>query len=214
MGMDVFRFEVVNMLSSVEIEKYLHGEDDNSEISRLEVNPRTLAWMEQNQIGLEAIHKIKELDWKTWFEKNPQYKNYSFLEWDFSEDTSKNWVQLETPEGKTILIDDGFIYQEVGYVFFKEKEIGYMRKPFRHSETPSRMEGCKLILNVTNFSDEGENALEELKRIDSQQAEDCNVLVFNPEQLDKIKNCSFDPQQFKESFMDNWKTSHYVLFNW
>jgi hypothetical protein len=214
MGMDVMRHAVIKALPPKEALLYIQGQEYNENILELELNERVLAWMEQNNIGQEFINTIQDYDWKAWFEKNPQYKDYNFGNYDLNHNTSHKWFEMLDPEGKTVLFDDGFIYMDRKILTLETKQVGYMRKPFRHSETPSRVEGNTLILSVTNFSDEGEKGFDELKKIDEKQTEEANVFIFDVNQLDRIKKYSYSPEDFESAFIKDWKPNQFVQFNW
>jgi hypothetical protein len=214
MGMDVFRFEVIRALTNAEAQAHLKSEEYNEDIQSLDMSPRLAEWMVKNNIGPEFIFKSQDYDWEAWFEKNPQYKDWHFADYDLHEESNPRWLQLESPDGKTVLIDDGFIMKNTEYLFVETKEIGYMRKPFRHSETPNRVEGDTLVLTVTNFSDKGKDGYEQLKKIDPKQTEEANVEIFNLEQVESLKSYTCDEEYFEQMFMKDWKPNHYVLFNW
>jgi hypothetical protein len=195
--------------------KYIkEGDYPDNKVRELEVNDRVAVWMKQNNIGQEFVVTYEDYDWEAWFEKNPQYQGYTFGDYDLSDEAQAKWIEVVSPEDKTTLIDSGFIMKDVQKIVLEVKEIGYMRKPFRHSETPSRVEGDTLILSVTNFSDEGEKGFDELKKIDAKQTEECNVFIFDVSQLDNIKDYSYSSQEFEKAFIDNWKNEHFVQFNW
>lgn len=214
MGMDVSRYEVIKALDPKQALLFIQGQEYNEKIRELEVDERVLAWMEKTNIGKEFITTIQDYDWKAWFEKNPQYKDYNFGNYELSDNASKKWFEMLDSEGKTVLFDDGFIYMDRQILTVETKEIGYMRKPFRHSETPSRVEGDTVILTVINFSDEGEKGFDELKKIDAKQTEEANVFVFDVNQLDVIKKYTYSEEEFENSFMKDWKPNHFVQFNW
>jgi len=215
MGMDVSRFKIVKVLPNQEALKYIkEGDYPDNKVRELEINDRITAWMKQNNVGQEFVVTYEDYDWEAWFEKNPEYKEYSFGNYDLSDEAQSKWVELISPEGKTTLIDSGFIMKDVQKIVLEVKEIGYMRKPFRHSETPSRVEGDTIVLSVTNFSDEGEKGFDELQKIDAKQTEECNVFIFDVAQLENIKDYSYSSADFEKAFMDNWKADHFVQFNW
>ncbi len=215
MGMDVSRFKIVKVLPAQEALKYIkEGDYPDNKVREIEVNERVIAWMKQNNIGQEFVVIYEDYDWETWFAQHPEYKDHSFGDYDLSDEAQSKWVEVVSPEGKTTLIDSGFIMKDVQKIVLEVKEIGYMRKPFRHSETPSRVEGDTLILSVTNFSDEGEKGFDELKKIDAKQTDECNVFIFDVSQLENIKDYSYSSQDFEKAFIDNWKNEHFVQFNW
>jgi hypothetical protein len=214
MGMDVMRYEVIRALAPKEALLFIQGQEYNENIRELEINDRVLAWMDKNNIGQEFITTIQDYDWKTWFEQNPQYKDYNFGNYSLGHDENQKWFEMLDPDGKTVLFNDGFIYKDRQILTLETKQIGYMRKPFRHSETPTRVEGDTVVISVTNFSDEGEKGFDELMKIDEKQTEDANVFVFDVSQLDGIKKYSCSAEDFQEAFTKDWKTNHFVQFNW
>lgn len=214
MGMDVFRYQVVRALAPKEALLFIQGQEYNENIRELEINERVLAWMEKNNIGKEFITTIQDYDWKAWFEKNPEYKDYNFGNYSLSHDEDHKWFEMLDPEGKTVLFNDGFVYKDRQILTLETKQIGYMRKPFRHSETPNRVEGDTLVISVTNFSDEGEKGFDELKKIDEKQTEDANLFIFDVSQLDGIKKYSYSAEEFEKAFIKDWETNHFVQFNW
>jgi hypothetical protein len=214
MGMDVFRYQVIRTLAPKEALLFIQGQEYNENIRELAINERVLAWMEKNNIGKEFITTIQDYDWKAWFEQNPQYKDYNFGNYSLSHDENQKWFEMLDQEGKTVLFNDGFVYKDRQILTLETKQIGYMRKPFRHSETPNRVEGDTLVISVTNFSDEGEKGFDELKKIDEKQTEDANVFIFDVSQLDGIKKYSYSAEEFDEAFIKDWKPNHFVQFNW
>ena len=216
MGMDVMRYEVARTINKEEVpeltEDIRYGlSEKNYQI--IEVDTRTEAWLKEAGFSLDDIRIEKEFDWDTWVESNPQYKEYTWVEYSF-DDNEKHWAQLESSNGEIVLLDDGFVFKDVKLMLVEQKQMGYMRKPFRHSDTPTRVEGDTVVLTVTNFSDEGMNGFEELKKIDAQQTEDANVYVFKEDHLRNLKKFSYDPKYFSEAFIEDFKKNQYVLFNW
>ncbi len=217
MGMDVIHYEVKRVvpISEIKIELNEYGRVDLPEgYSALRLNDRILDWLGEVNLGVKEIHELKEFDWESWLKDNPQYKDFEYYDYQLHKETESHWIQLVNNEGETILLTEGFKYKKVELVVVEEKEIGYMRKPFQHTEVPNGMEGENLVINVTNFSDEGLNGFKVLNEIDSKQAEEGDVLIFNKNQLKNLKKYSCDQENFNSSFIKNWKHKSYVRFNW
>lgn len=214
MGMDVFHYKITKVLNQEEVNHYYQNDPYNESIVQLDVNDRLLNWMKLNGIAASAIVEVTELDWEAWHMQNPQYKDHEFISWELSPEVENKWLHLENTAGQTVLLDSGFCYQQVPYLFVEKIEIGYMRKPFRHSETPSKIANGALVLSVTNFSDKGKEGFAKLQQIDAKQTQEANVFIFKYEDLDSLKEFSYCENDFERSLMQDWEKDHFVLFNW
>lgn len=214
MGMDVFHYKVIKVLTPDEVNNYYKNDPYNEAIVQLSVNERLLSWMKINDISPSQVVEVTEVDWEEWFIQNPEYKDYECIAWDLSPEVEPKWLELESPDGKTVLLGSGFLYKQVPYLFIRKEEVGYMRKPFRHSETPAKIENGSLVLNVTNFSDKGIDALDELEKIDPEQMEQANVFVFDYANLKALQENAYDSREFYRLLMEDWEKDHFVLFNW
>ncbi len=219
MGMDVMRYSVVRTISVEEFNP-IFSEDGYCDLMdnfhKIKVDERTKNWLNKVELNTDHIRFEKEFDWETWIENHPEYENHKYIDYVIHGD-DPHWIHLESPDGESILLDKTnavFPYRDNVFIFVEAKEIGYMRKPFRHSDAPVIQQGDAIVLTVTNFSDKGRDGFGELKKIDPVQTEEANVYVFDKSQLQKLKQYSYDPKYFKEAFMDNWEYNHYVLFNW
>ncbi len=217
MGMDVIHYEVKRVVptSEMKIELNEYGRVDLPKgYNALRVDERIINWLNEVNLDSKEIHEFKEFDWEGWLKDNPQYDSFEYYDYQLHKENEDHWIQLVSNEGKTILLTEGFKYKKVEFIVVEEKEIGYMRKPFRHSEEPNQVNDETLVINITNFSDEGLNGFKILNDIDSKQAEEGDVLVFNKNQLKNLKKYSCDQDFFNNSFIKNWKPKNYVRFNW
>lgn len=226
MGMDVFHYRIEKLLNKEEFNPEYNGEFFDycdEKIITIILDKRMKDWFLQSGLSLDFIRNYKEFDWNLWLKRFPQYnpKSTQYKGWIFEDyrlrGDKKDWMHIvkETDSStETEIIKAGFNYIEKEVIFLKVEEIGYMRKPFRHSDIPTRSEGNNLVITVTNFSDKGLVAQEIMKKVSEEQTDSGNLFVFEKEVLNQLAECSYEPKFFNEIFIQNFKSKDLVLFNW
>lgn len=216
MGMDVMHYVVNRVVPESEMKLNISEPgwiDLPDGFHAIDVNKRTIEWMKKNSFDESNIQTIKEFDWEKWEKEHPQYENYDCYDYCVNGE-KEHWIQLTSPENETILLTDGFSYKNVSYLIVESKEVGYMRKPFRHYDAPSYKDGDTIVLTFTNFSDKGVDGYSELKKIDEVQTENANVYLFDKNQVKLLQKYSYDEKVYQSNFMEDWTDKSYVQFNW
>lgn len=216
MGMDVSHYMVKRVVPESEIKMQI-SEDGWIELPdgfhKIDVNSRTIDWMNKNSFDEKDIQVIQEFDWEKWEKENPQYENYEFYDYCVH-GNHEHWIQLTSPEGESILLNEGFPYKNVSYIVVESREIGYMRKPFRHYDEASYKEGDAIVITVTNFSEKGLDGYSELKKMDEEQTEKGNVYLFDKNQVRALQKYSYDEKVYQSNFIEDWTDKSYINFNW
>lgn len=226
MGMDVMHYRIKRELTQEEFSPIFNGQFFDyydSHILTVELDTRMKSWYLQNY-SAQHIRTYKEFDWHNWLIKFPQYDSTSehYQQWELENSQlfglETDWIHFvrDTESGlESEILKAEFIYQEKEVVFFEVKEIGYMRKPFRHEDSPAKFENDAVIISVTNFSGKGNNAYEVLKKISPEQTDNGNVFVFNIDELKELQKFAEDHQFFNKMLINDFDTQKdIVLFNW
>lgn len=210
MGFDAHRYEVTGTVSLEELPS-LNDIDNLSNVGLKILTPTLERWLMANGLGVEHRRERTILDIDAWSKTYPEYANYEWREWDLSAEVP--WASLVSPDGKEILLSEGFQFMQEPVIVLRELEIGYMRKPFRHSEQPSRQEGDTIVITVTNFSDKGSQAFDLLRTYDPEGSEDACVDIFDADFIKKLASYSYDPKRFRKEMLPH-SNREYVNFNW
>lgn len=226
MGMDVMHYRIKRELNQEEFSPIFNGQFFdyyNLNILTVELDQRMKSWYLHNYPA-QHIRKYKEFDWHDWLIKFPQYDPTSehYQQWELEnsqlfglEDDWIHFVRTTEIGLESEILKAEFIYKEKEVVFFEVKEVGYMRKPFRHTETPTKIENESIIITVTNFSGKGNNAYQVLQKISPEQTNNGNVFIFNIEELKELQSFSDDSEIFNKMLINDFdKQKDIVLFNW
>lgn len=227
MGMDVFHYKIESILGKNEVSPIYNGEYfdcENQNILTIVLDQRMKNWLSKTDLDQECIRTFKEFDWKKWLDKFPQYnpKSSHYDGWVFEDyrlvGDKNDWMHLtkETEsQTETEILKAGFTYIEKEVIFLNVKEVGYMRKPFRHSQTPIRSEGDSIIITVDNFSEYGWGAQEYMRKISTEQTDNANLFVFEKLHLNELINYTNDKKMFSQMFIENFhEENSLILFNW
>lgn len=207
----------------------------------MEVTPRVKAWLDKQNVSQECYIVEQDYDDEETRKNNPHIDGFTVNNWDLSKSKEENWIEfIYIPETMKELeltistngeiVQDNIVveektqihticaeqiyYKQVTYVYYTEEEIGYMRKPFRHEETPSRVEGNCVILTVTNFSGKGKNAYEVMRSYDSKQVESSYVIMFEKKDILSLKEFCYYLDNYQKQFLDNLEDNEYLSMDW
>lgn len=216
MGMDMYHFRVkdiidVNKLTLEAKEELLY----NNKVGSLVITPRVTDWMKQAGFSVDYAVNEPILDETATIPDN--LKDWEITNWDLTHTAmSDNWIELTHPvtEELVTLKGEQLIFKDQPTIYFHRQEVGYMRKPFRHSETPTIQEGDTMVFSVTNFSDNGLGAMTVMREYDNEQAESGNVEMFSVQDVQKLAEFSYSVEDFSNNFIKEWQPQDYVLINW
>ncbi len=211
MGFDAHRYEVTKTVSIKELPN-LEEIEMHSNLAIKVLTPKMERWLLANGLGLEHRRERDVFNVERWLEQYPQYKHWEWVTWDLSGE--QRWATLQNEQGEQVTVNEGFEFEKEPIVVIQEYEIGYMRKPFRHSErAPITEEEGTITITVTNFSDKGAKAFEMLRAYDPLGVEDANLDIMEASFIRKLAPKSYDPKQFRQQMLPQ-SDREYVNFNW
>lgn len=209
MGMDAYHYKLISPTF----------EEHDSNI-RIMLNKRMMAWYESKGYDVKYIREEKHFDLHNWIKLNKKYNeqdDFSIINSYINSDMEIEWFILKINDIEHLINkDDTFTYIVEKVVYFKAIEIGYLRKPFRHSEIPDTYDEKTdtLTINVTNFSDDGLKALELIKNIDAEQEKDNYIFIIDRNNLLKLSNFTNSKKTFKRNFINNYNKDSLIYMSW
>lgn len=224
MGMDVQHYLVNYIISEDKIpttfqNPHEYGADEKISI---EQNNKMFLWNSSISQWLTSLYpdiqprQTAAPDWELYLDT----LGYNLEDWEVTAisdrfpDTQPFIEITNIQTNETKLLSDNIPMINYEFVFVNIKELGYMRKPFQHSDTEPYVENDTLVFTVTNFSDQGKKALELLKKIDPVGAENCCVYLFDINQVFEFTEFSNAPNVWKENFYNNFEKNSFIYLSW
>lgn len=239
MGMDMYRFQLKKFYTEQEIKAL--SEKEANIIAQMEVTPKVKAWLDKQGVSKQYIILEEDYDEVETIKHNPHLHGCTPNNWNLSKTKDENWIEFiyipeimqelkyEVDENRSIIdanepttqatqihtiCAEQIHYKMTPYIYYMAKEVGYMRKPFRHEETPSRVEGDSVVITVTNFSGKGKEAYTAMKEYDAKQVEQSNVVIFTKEAILSLKEFCYAPENYQEQFLNNLQDNEFVSIDW
>ena len=147
--------------------------------------------------------------------------NFSSTDWDFN-NPALSWIKYVdystdndiNPE-QVISIEDSskYIYQDGWTIICEVEEIGYIRKPFRHYDTPTKNDDESITIYIDNFTGVDQSINEVLG---SKACENC-YLILNNNNLDiakKLGNYCYDKEEWFNNVTSKLFDNNFTIIDW
>ncbi len=221
MGMDVTHLKFFGFQTNKNSFENILAEQEKNFLE-MDVSERNMSWLkaqgfiqEMHQFDVEVVD-IDEME-----RIDPEIKGMWIGQYNLIKEEGDMWMEFMN-DNQTVLFDESkIVFKKIPKVLIQTEEVGYMRKPFNfYDDAPVIMPNevtlniNNFVMSANNFTKEGKGVFHVMNAIDKKQTEECNLFVFEKDQMEKMLPFVQLKESFKNEFLNDFDERSFVWFNW